>query len=201
MTTTRDDAGTFRAALVDSLQSEGFLRSKATASAMRITPRHRFVPGLSLREAYENRAIPVVDEAGKQVSSLSAPGWVAVMLEELALTPGMRVLEVGAGTGYHAALLSDIVGSEGRVVTVEIEPWLAERACERLKELGHLQAIVVIGDGALGAPTEAPFDRILLTTGTWEVFPAWMEQLVPGGRLVAPLQFGGPMTVSRRNGK
>jgi methyltransferase of FxLD system len=179
-----------REALVDALVRDGHVRSSAVAAAMRTVPRHAFIPEMPLVDAYENKGIPVADAGGKDVSSLSAPAWVATMLEELALEPGMRVLEVGAGTGYHAALLASLVGDEGRVVTVEIEPWLAERARTRLAELGFTHVKVVEGDGAQGAPNEAPFDRILLTTGTWEVFPAWLEQLAPGGRLLAPLIFG-----------
>jgi protein-L-isoaspartate(D-aspartate) O-methyltransferase len=156
---------------------------------MRYVPRDVFIPEASLLEAYEDRGIPIMDPSGDQVSSLSAPGWVAFMLEELALEPGMRVLEVGAGTGYHAALLACLVGDEGRVVTIEIEPWLAERARCGLTALGFEQVSVVEGDGALGAPEEALFDRILLTTGTWELFPAWTRQLVQGGRLVAPVRW------------
>lgn len=92
--------------------------------------------------------------------------------------------EVGAGTGYQAALLTCLVGAQGRVVTVEIEPWLVERARERLAGQCLDQVRVVEGDGALGCPDESPFDRILLTTGTWEVFPAWFDQLIAGGCLV-----------------
>jgi protein-L-isoaspartate(D-aspartate) O-methyltransferase len=156
---------------------------------MRNVPRHVFIPEASVAEAYENRGIPILDLGGEPVSSLSAPGWVAFMLEELTLEPGMRVLEVGAGTGYHAALLACLVGDEGRVVTIEIEPWLAERASTGLTALGFEQVDVVTGDGALGAADEAPFDRILLTTGTWELFPAWTRQLVQGGKLVAPVRW------------
>jgi protein-L-isoaspartate(D-aspartate) O-methyltransferase len=156
---------------------------------MRTVPREVFIPEASLEEAYENVGIPIMGPGGDPVSSLSAPGWVAFMLEELSLEPGMRVLEVGAGTGYHAALLACLVGDEGRVVTIEIEPWLAERARSGLTALGFDQVSVVEGDGALGAPGEGAFDRILLTTGTWEVFPAWTMQLAPRGRLVAPVRW------------
>jgi protein-L-isoaspartate(D-aspartate) O-methyltransferase len=194
MTPLDDVSGTLRHALVDALVRNGHVRSPAVEAAMRRVPRHAFIPEVSPGEAYENRGIPLSDAGGENVSSLSAPAWVAAMLEELALEPGLRVLEVGAGTGYHAALLACLVGGEGRVVSIELEPWLAERARARLAELGFGQVRVVEGDGALGAPGEAPFDRILLTAGTWEVFPAWLEQLAPGGRLVAPLIFGGADT-------
>jgi protein-L-isoaspartate(D-aspartate) O-methyltransferase len=186
-----EESAKLRNAIVDALVRDRHIRRPAVEAVMRSVPRHAFIPEVPLSEAYENSGISLMDASGEKVSALSAPAWVATMLEELAIEPGMRVLEVGAGTGYHVALIACLVGGEGRVVSIELAPWLAERARARLTELGFGQVRVLEGDGALGAPAEAPFERILLTTGTWEVFPAWLEQLSPGGRLVAPLIFGG----------
>lgn len=185
-----DDCATLRSALVDALVADGQVRSTVVEKAMRTVPRHAFIPGVHDLEAYENRAIPILAPSGESVSSLSAPDWVAVMLEELALSVGMRVLEVGGGTGYHAALVASIVGDEGKVVTVEIEPWLVERSLSYLTDLGFDRVSVIEGDGAALVSEQSPFDRIFLTTGTWEVFPAWFEQLAVGGHLVVPLQSG-----------
>jgi protein-L-isoaspartate(D-aspartate) O-methyltransferase len=123
-----DEPTKLRNALVDNLVADGHIRSAPIERAMRSVPRHAFIPEASTAEAYENRAIPIENASGAKASSLSAPIWVANMLEELSLSAGMRILEVGAGTGYHAALMAKLVGPTGRVVTVEIEPWLVERA-------------------------------------------------------------------------
>jgi protein-L-isoaspartate(D-aspartate) O-methyltransferase len=179
-----------RSRLVDALVRQGTVRSAAVERALRDVPRHAFVPDVPAAQAYEDRATPLTAPSGEPVSSLSAPTWVAAVLEELTLSPGMNVLEVGGGTGYHAALVASVVGQTGRVVTVEIERWLAERARSSLAELGFDQVKVMEGDGASFVSEDAPFDRIFLTTGTWELFPTWLAQLSMGGRLVAPLRFG-----------
>ncbi len=109
------------------------------------------------------------------------------MLEQLELGRGQRVLEIGTGTGYNAALLSNLVGPEGHVVSVEIEPDLAERADRTLGEVGTKGVQVVVGDGATGYSPGAPYDRIMVTTGATSLAEAWTNQLLDGGRLVAPI--------------
>ncbi len=130
-----------------------------------------------------------VDEDGVEVrvptSTASMPSVLAVMLDRLDLRDGHRVLEIGTGSGYNAALLCQRVGSEN-VVSVDIDPDLVAEAARRLKAAGHHPQLVA-GDGAAGVPDAAPFDRIIATCGVRHIPPAWIEQLAPGGRIVTPL--------------
>lgn len=152
-------------------------------------PRERFVPEVDLEAAYRNEAIATkVTEAGHGLSSSSQPSIMAIMLERLRLEPGHRVLEIGAGTGYNAALLQHIVGDKGRVVTVDIDPETASRARRALKET---RVKVVTGDGREGYATSAPYDRIVVTASHDEVPRAWLDQLRPEGLLEVPLRLRG----------
>ncbi|WP_229686733.1 methyltransferase domain-containing protein [Longimycelium tulufanense] len=117
-------------------------------------------------------------------SSCSMPSVVAAMLAALGPQPGHRVLEIGTGTGWNAALLARLVGDRGHVVTVEVDPDIAEYARVRLRDHGPL---VVTGDGARGHPPAAPYDRVIATASIRETVPwPWIQQLRPGGRLIAP---------------
>jgi protein-L-isoaspartate(D-aspartate) O-methyltransferase len=116
---------------------------------------------------------------------------MAIMLEQLDLRPGHRVLEIGAGTGYNAALLARIVGQGGRVVAVDIDGDLVRGAARHLLDAGVTGVELVCGDGALGHPPGAPYDRIVLTVGSGDIRPEWIAQLAPGGRLLLPLQLRG----------
>jgi len=116
---------------------------------------------------------------------------MATMLEQLGLEPGHRVLEIGAGTGYNAALMAHLVGGAGEVTTIDLDEDIAEGARAHLASAGFGRVRVVLGDGALGYPAGAPFDRIILTVGAWDIAPAWREQLRREGRLVLPLAVGG----------
>jgi protein-L-isoaspartate(D-aspartate) O-methyltransferase len=128
---------------------------------------------------------------GSATSSLSAPHLVAGMLAELDLAPGLRVLEIGAGSGWHAALMAALVGDPSLVTTVDIDADLvaATRARLAARDLGAIE--VVCADGAGGHPPGAPFDRIVATVGCTDLAPAWTAQLAPGGRLLVPLVHGG----------
>src|SRR5262245_60575666 len=116
---------------------------------------------------------------------------MAIMLEQLALEPGLSVLEIGAGPGYNPGLMAHIVGEAGAVVTLDLDGDLVHGARAHLAaaELGRVR--VVLGDGGLGDPDGAPYDRIILTVGAWDIAPAWVQQLSPDGRLVLPLTVGG----------
>lgn len=180
-----------RADLVDTLTGKGSIRSQAVREAFMAVPRHRFLPDVPVVEAYANKYVVTHRRDGADISSASQPDVVAMMLEQLDVRPGMRVLEVGAGTGYNAALLDELVGPGGAVVTIDIEPDVTAAARKHLEETGHARVQVVTGDGAEGAPDEPPFDRIIATTGVWDLPPAWWDQLAKDGRMVVPLRWRG----------
>lgn len=166
--------------------------SEPVAAAMRTVPRHLFVPDASLEEAYSNNTVVTRrDNDGIATSSATGPGLMGLMLDQLQLRPGMRVLEIGAGTGYNAALLAELVGSAGHVTAVEITPDVAEDAREALAAAGVANTEVICGDGEHGHPPNAPYDRIIATAGAWEIPGAWADQLTPKGVLVAPLRIKG----------
>jgi protein-L-isoaspartate(D-aspartate) O-methyltransferase len=112
---------------------------------------------------------------------------MASMLERLDLREGQRVLEIGAGTGYNSALIAEIVGPGGRVISVELDPELAERSRSVLRQAGY-RVQVVVGDGRDGWAGEAPYDRIIVTASASEIPHTWLEQTVEGGRIEVPLR-------------
>jgi protein-L-isoaspartate(D-aspartate) O-methyltransferase len=116
---------------------------------------------------------------------------MALMLDQLGLEPGQRVLEIGAGTGYNAALISHLVSPGGEVVSIDIDLDLVQRARENLARAGYPEVNAECVDGAAGFAARGPYDRIIATVGVWDLAPAWLEQLAPGGRLVVPLDLGG----------
>ena len=186
------DAPTLNQALVDELASRGCIRTPHVEAAFRAVLRHLFVPGVPLEEVYSDRAIPAKqDQNGQWISSSSQPAIMAVMLEQLGLQPGHKVLEIGAGTGFNAALMAHIVGEMGQVVTIGIEEDLAEAARRHLALAGFDQVQVVCADGGYGYPDAAPYDRIILTVGASDIMPAWWDQVKPSGRIVLPLALKG----------
>lgn len=182
----------FRVQLINQLHDTGSLTSPAVRRAMQVVPRHEFLPGVALADAYTDQ--PVVTKRGADGASLSSasqPSIVATMLEQLNVAAGLRVLEIGAGTGYNAALLRELVGPAGQVTTVEIDPQVADQARAALAATGYPDVHVVTGDGARGHQPNAPYDRIIVTAGAWDLPSAWWEQLTNGGRLVVPLRWRG----------
>ncbi len=186
-----DDAFKLRNQLVDGLKSEGMIQSPGVEAAFREVPRHLFVPGVPITEAYTDQSIPTKFQDGKPVSSSSQPAIMAIMLEQLGLEAGQRVLEIGAGTGYNAALMAHMVGEHGEVITIDLDEDIVEAARAHLSAAGYKQVRVICLDGGYGYPQSAPYDRIILTVGATDITPAWSEQLKPDGRLVLPLAIQG----------
>ncbi len=179
-----------REQLVAKLVRESVLRDPEVERALRAVPRNLFLPEVPVALAYSDNAIPTHWEDGKAVSSASQPAIVAIMLQQLQVQSGMHVLEVGAGTGYNAALLSELVGADGAVTTIDIDAEIADEARAHLAAAGYPQVRVLAGDGSAGWPEGAPYDRIELTVGAYDVSPAWFEQLAEDGLLVLPLWLG-----------
>ncbi|HEV2059611.1 MAG TPA: methyltransferase domain-containing protein [Solirubrobacteraceae bacterium] len=180
-----------RRQLVEQLEGNGCLRSPAIRRAFVAVPREQFLPEVAEREGlervYQNQAIVTLRDAqGIPASSSSQPSIMAAMLEQLDLRRGHHVLEIGAGTGYNAALLARIVGASGDVVSVELDPATARdarRALARVKS----PANVVCGDGCEGWARGAPYDRIIVTASSPTVPVAWYDQLSEDGLLELPL--------------
>ncbi|MFC4010527.1 methyltransferase domain-containing protein, partial [Nonomuraea purpurea] len=164
--TARKEEGTdraFRDAMVDKLRDWGGVRTAPVEAAMRAVPRHVFVPEASLEQAYgHDSVITHRDENGRAISSASGPGVVAAMLEQLDVQPGDRVLEIGAGTGYNAALVAELSGPGGHVTAVDIGADIVAGARRGLTAAGFDRVKVVHGDGAAGHPEDAPYDRIIV---------------------------------------
>ena len=186
------DPQQLRDALVATIDSLGTFRTAAVKDAFRTVPRHLFLPGVDLPTAYAPKQVVTKRAAnGTATSSASSPNIVATMLEQLDVAPGMRVLEIGAATGINAALLAELTGENGTVVTIELDDDLAEGARTHLAQAGYKQVTVLCRDGALGDPDTASFDRIIVTAGAWDIATAWRQQLTTGGRLVVPLRLHG----------
>jgi protein-L-isoaspartate(D-aspartate) O-methyltransferase len=182
-----------RTRLVDELRTSGRLTSAAVEAAFRAVPRHVFLPEFDpVSQAYQDEAFVIkTDKGGLPVSSSSQPAIMAIMLEQLGVAAGQRVLEIGTGTGYNAALMSRLVGPDGLVVTVDIDPDLADRARANLVAAGYPDVVVICGDGGFGARELAPYDRIIVTAGASDLAPEWLAQLGPGGRIALPLGLRG----------
>jgi protein-L-isoaspartate(D-aspartate) O-methyltransferase len=178
-------------ALVRDIRVAGHAWREPVHRALRAVRRHLFVPEVPLEDAYAIGSAVVTkrDDRGNALSSASAPAVVALMLDQLDVRPGHRVLEIGSGTGYNAALLAELTGPAGQVVSIDIDPECTARASAALARTGHTGVEIRTGDGALGTGDGAAFDRIIVTAGAWDIPPAWFAQLAVGGRLVVPLRW------------
>lgn len=191
------DAERLRNALVDQIRADGHARTPAVETALRTVPRHAFVPEASLEEAYANAPVNIkYDTDGTSISCASQPGVVALMLDQLEAQPGERILELGAGTGYNAALLAHLVGDSGHVTTIDVDDDLVEGARAHLAAAGITNVEALARDGAVGHAAGAPYDRIIATVGAHGVPHAWLDQLAPGGRLVVPQRLKGSVSRS-----
>ena len=185
------DATPLRLALVEDLCRRGLIRSPAVRAAFSRVARERFVPEVAelrgLEAVYRDDALVTRQSPqGMPISSSSQPAIMAAMLENLDLAPGLRVLEIGAGTGYNAALLSEL---GARVVSLDVDAELAGLAGRRLAE-GGAGVEVAVGDGMLGWPPGAPYDRVIVTATPRSIPTAWRDQLREGGLLEVPMLLG-----------
>ena len=172
-----------RRRMVDEQIAARSIRDERVLAAMRAVPRHEFVSARWRPLAYADRALPI--DAGQTISQ---PYVVAFMTELARLQPDSRVLEVGTGSGYQAAVLAEVAGE---VYSIEILETLAQSAQNTLRRLGYESVQVRHGDGYRGWPEAAPFDAILVTAAAPRVPPALLAQLAVGGRLVIPVGDGG----------
>lgn len=170
----------------EQIQRRG-IEDQAVLGAMIAVPRHEFVPRAHRGMAYADRPLPIGEG-----QTISQPYIVALMTEVMRLEPGYRVLEVGTGSGYQAAVASHLADS---VFTIEILRPLAESAHERLARLGYRNVVVRHGDGYYGWAEHAPFDAIVVTAAAGHIPPPLVQQLKPGGRMVIPV--GGPLQVQQ----
>lgn len=177
-----------RANLVKSLKEKGELADPRMEAAFLHVPRHEFVPDIPLDKVYADEALPFKRDAdGSVISSSSQPLMMAMMLRQLDLQPGHNVLEIGAGTGYNAAIMQYMVGDEGNVTTLELDQDLVRQAQDTLQRLSLGSIRVVHADAAGGYAPRAAYDRIIATAGVWDIPKAWVQQLKPRGIIVAPI--------------
>lgn len=184
------------------------LHTPAVIQAFRAIPRHLFVdqyyrfgkrrrlvhidpqrPTIAqLKMIYRNEALTSHQSRGESISSISQPSLVALMLEALQLAPGMTILEIGAGTGWNAALMGYLVGKQGHVYSIDIDPDVTQRARRHLRRMGCSNTTVLTRDGGAGYSRAAPYDRLITTVGCPDVLPSWYQQLRSQGLLLMNLQ-------------
>jgi protein-L-isoaspartate(D-aspartate) O-methyltransferase len=169
--------------LIRMLIDEGVLKTPAIIEAFRKVPREAFMPEQWRRYAYHNEPFPI-----GHGQTISQPQTVAAMTEALQPEPGHKILEIGAGSGYQAAILAEIVGMEGKVITIERTPQLVALASKNLSSAGYPNAVVIRGDGTKGHEAEAPYDRIIVTASAPKIPEALVKQLKVGGQMVIPVE-------------
>jgi protein-L-isoaspartate(D-aspartate) O-methyltransferase len=165
------------------------IHDQRVLAAMRKVPRHRFVPSNHIARAYEDGPLPIAEG-----QTISQPYIVALMTQTLAPQPHERLLEVGAGSGYQAAILAEL---SLRVTAIERFESLALKARQRLAKLGYENISLQVGDGTLGYPPDAPYDGILVAAVGPRIPPPLLEQLADGGRLIMPVEHGKIQTLMR----
>ncbi|WP_435212005.1 methyltransferase, FxLD system [Streptomyces sp. bgisy034] len=190
------EAAKLQEAMVRRLIADGYLDAASPVeAAIRNVPRHRFLPGIALADAYDPMQAPVTKRApsGQATSSVSAPWLQAVMLRDADLLPGDTVIEVGSG-GYNAALAQELVGPHGTVISIDIDPFVTDRAQRFLDDTGYHHVRVHLGDGEQ-APAQlakpASVHALIATVEARDIPPAWINCLAEGGRLVVPLRIHG----------
>lgn len=178
-----------RRRLVEEMRRRGALHSRRVEQAFLAVPREWFLPGLPLEEVYADRSVVIKKSGDEALSSSSQPSMMAIMFEQLAVREGDRVLEIGTGSGYNAALLAKLTGAQGSVTSLDIDAELVEAARARFAEHGGAVTLLAADAERLGELGER-FDRIMVTVSAAEVSPQWFASLREGGRLVVPLELG-----------
>jgi len=169
--------------LVDDLKMRGYVTSKAVEDAMRRVPREEFLPAELREEAYLDSPLPIGEG-----QTISAPHMVAIMAENLDLKPGQKILEVGAGSGYHAAVCAEVIAPDGHIYSIERITSLASFAEGNLRRTGYAKLVtVILGDGSKGFPDHAPYDRIFVAAGAPDIPSPLTAQLAQGGKLLVPV--------------
>lgn len=197
--------------MVSKLKQQGAIKSIEVEQAFSKVLRHKFIETFylptdlqqpiinqphnpnpeHLKLIYSNKSLITRVSDGKASSSTSEPFLMAYMLELLALSPNLKVLEIGTGTGYNAALMSEIVGNQNQIVSVDIQEDVIAQTKRLLSNAGYPNINIVLGDGFYGVQEQAPYDRIIATVGTQDVSPHWVAQLSTSGLMILPLYHGG----------
>lgn len=183
-------ASSLQKKLVGLLKEKKVIKKKHVEDAFLTVPRHLFLPQFDIDEVYRDEPIVTVWKSEKEkipFSSSTQPAAMATMLEQLELGKGHKVLEIGTGTGFNAALMAEIVGKTGQVVSVDIDKEICNTAKKNLTSAGFRNVKVICKDGFSGYKPNAPYDRIMLTVSSWDIAPNWFEQLKIGGILVLPV--------------
>jgi protein-L-isoaspartate(D-aspartate) O-methyltransferase len=167
--------------LVMHLKKQGYIKSSSVEKAFLKIPREQFISSIQKKHAYDDTPLRI----GKG-QTISAPHMVAIMCEALDIRPNQKILEIGAGSGYHAAIVSQIVGKNGYVFSIERIESLAEQAINNLQKVGIENVTVKIGDGSIGLHDFAPFDRIYITCAAPKLPPPLIDQVVDSGKILVP---------------
>ena len=168
-----------RSGLIKALREQNV--SERTLAAMKKVPRHLFVPSVHTSSAYVDSPLPI-----GHAQTISAPHMVAMMCDLLELEKGQKILEIGSGSGYNAAVMAEIIGQKGQIYSIERIEKLADFARENLEKAGYSNVEVILSDGSLGLPEHAPYDRISVTASAPDTPTPLIEQLKPGGIMVLP---------------
>ena len=185
--------------LLASLRRRGYLVNPRVEEAMRRVPREEFLPEDLRDDAYVDSPLPIGDG-----QTISAPHMVVIMVEQLDLKQGQKVLEIGAGSGYHAAVCAEMVAPDGHIYTMERIASLASFCESNIKKTGYEDLVTVIfGDGTKGLPEHAPYDRIFVAAAAPDVPSPLVEQLAEGGKMLVPVggKFYQDLIRVERNGK
>jgi protein-L-isoaspartate(D-aspartate) O-methyltransferase len=168
---------------VSALEAQGLLKSERIKAALLKVPREDFIPPEYRDFAYEEVPLPLPGTA----ATISCPHSYPLFYEPLGLGVGHRFLEIGTGSGYGAAVAREVVGDSGQVTSIEIDPLTHAFAAQNLERAGYADVTLVLGDGGLGCPSHAPYDRIAITAACPRIPEPLIAQLAPNGRIIAPL--------------